>query len=108
MQYGFPTPVEHRDRSLARLNDLTVAVAIGATGLLGTFAILAATTIPGHSDGNVLAATGSSDQGQSGQTDDQSTNSGSNSGQTGFHKPSNNSFTQAGSTAPIVVSGGSR
>ena len=107
MEYGIPTPVEHRDRALARLRDLTVVVAIGATGLVGAFAILAAATIPGHSDGNVLAATGSSDQGQNGQTADQSGTSGNNSGQTGL-RPSDNSFTQSGSSAPIAVSGGSR
>jgi hypothetical protein len=102
MEYGFPTPIEHRDRGLARLNDLTVAVAIGATGLLGAFAIIAATTVPGHSDGTALAASGSNDQSQTGFGTDDS------NGQAGFQQPNNNSFTQAGSSAPIAVSGGSR
>lgn len=96
-----PPSVQHRDRGLSLLRDLTVAVAIGATGLLGVFAIIAATTIPGHAAGGV-ASTGSSGP----QTDGGSSSTGFG-GQTQFHQPDGGGFTQGGSTTPIVVTGGS-
>jgi cytoskeletal protein RodZ len=106
MEFGTPALVQHRDRGLARLNDLTVAIAIGAAGLLGTFAILAAATIPGKSDSTALAATGTDGTGaNSGST---SSTNGSTTGQAPLQRPDDNTFTQGGSTTPIVVSGGSR
>lgn len=97
-----PPSVQHRDRGLGLLRDLTVAVAIGATGLLGVFAIAAAATIPGHAAGGV-ASNGSSGA----QTDGGSTSTGFG-GQTQLHQPDGGGFTQGGSTTPIVVTGGSR
>jgi|SRR5579859_2778885 len=105
MDHGVPTPLEHRDRGLARLNDMTVAVAIGATGLLGTFAVVAETTVPGHSDGSVLVATGSGDQSRTGAG---MTSSNDASGGPSLRQPCNNAFSKAGSSAPVAVSGGSR
>ena len=97
-----PPSVQHRDRGLSLLRDLTVAVAIGATGLLGVFAIVAATTIPGH------AASGASPSDSSGaQTGGGSASTGFG-GQTQLHPPDGGGFTQGGSTTPIVVTGGSR
>jgi hypothetical protein len=92
---GLPpiSAAEERDRSLQLLRDLTYVFAVGGLGLLGLFAIVAATTIPGHSDAGPTASTNASDSTFSG--DDQ------------FQRPTQGSF-GPGSGAPIVVSGGSR
>lgn len=103
MELGHPGSVYRRDRALMLMNDLTVAVAIAATGLLGMFAIIAAATIPGHTGGAALAATGSSP------TQTNNSSSGTSSGWfPNFQQPDNGSVSQGGSTTPIVVTGGSR
>ena len=107
MELGHPAAVHRRDRALNLMNDLTVAVAIAATGLLGMFAIIAAATIPGHSGGTALAATGSGSTEAGGDTSG-GTSGGTSSWFPNLQQPGDGSVSQGGSTAPVAVSGGSR
>ncbi|HSS92823.1 MAG TPA: hypothetical protein VLR46_02410 [Candidatus Dormibacteraeota bacterium] len=79
---------EQRDRSLQKLRDLTTACLVVGAGLVAALSVIAATTIPGHSDS---ASTGST----------QSSGDGSLQG------PSDGSFGPGGGY-PTVVTGGSR
>jgi len=90
-----------RDLSLQRLRDLTFATAAGAAGLLGVFSIVAAATVPGHSD---AGATASTDPTQSSSTSTGSTYTGGDDLQPPVQAP----VVQAGASVPHVVSGGSR
>jgi hypothetical protein len=94
-------PVEQRDRSLQRLHDLTFAFAAGGAALLGLFAIVAAATVPGQSDGSATASSASS--GTTATSDDNS----SSNGPSQVQAPNQGSF-GPGSGRPIAVSGGSR
>jgi hypothetical protein len=97
-------PAVQRDLSLQRLRDLTFAFAAGAAGLLGVFAIVAATTIPGHTDGGATAAAaGDSNTGFSQTTGDDGTAGG---GQ--LQPPAQAPARQPAVVVPHVVSGGSR
>lgn len=101
MHWKTTAAVQDRDRGLGLQRDLTLAVGIGATALLGVFTIVAATTIPGHSAGTALAATTSSDQGSSSTDDFPGVQ---------FQRPADGSFAAGGTAAPgpVAVSGGSR
>jgi hypothetical protein len=94
-------PSVQRDLSLQRLRDLTFVTAAGAAGLLGVFSIVAATTVPGHSDGGATASTGTT---QSSSTSTDPTYLGGDDLQPPVQAP----FPQPVATAPHVVSGGSR
>jgi len=97
-------PAVQRDRSLRRLRDLTFTSAVGAAGLLGVFSILAATTIPGHSDvGATTTTAADSNAGVSQPAGDDSTAGG---GQ--LQPPAQAPVRQPAAAAPHVVSGGSR
>jgi hypothetical protein len=63
--YGPAREVEQRDRGLARLRTLTVAIAAGALGLVGFFSVLAASNFPGHNSGGT--SSGSSPAGPAAQ-----------------------------------------
>ena len=60
LQRYVPSPVEQRDRALARVRSWTWGFALIAAGLVGLFSILAASTFPGRSSGTP----GSSSAGQ--------------------------------------------
>jgi len=97
-------PAVQRDLSLQRLRDLTFACAAGAAGLLGVFSIVAATTIPGHTDGGATAATAAgSSAGFSQSSGDDGT---ANGGQ--LQPPAQAPARQPSVVVPHVVSGGSR
>ncbi|HXJ47958.1 MAG TPA: hypothetical protein VNF91_02200 [Candidatus Acidoferrum sp.] len=97
-------PAVQRDLSLQRLRDLTFACAAGAAGLLGVFSIVAATTIPGHTDGGATAAAaGGSNAGFSQSSGDDGT---ANGGQ--LQPPAQAPARQPAVVVPHVVSGGSR
>jgi len=97
-------PAVQRDLSLQRLRDLTFACAAGAAGLLGVFSIVAAATIPGHTDGGATAAsTADSNAGFSQPAGDDGTADG---GQ--LQPPAQAPARQPAAAAPHVVSGGSR
>ena len=98
-------PAVQRDLSLQRLRDLTFACAAGAAGLLGVFSIVAATTIPGHTDGGATAtAAGDSSAGFSQTSGDDGT--ADNGGQ--LEPPAQAPARQPAVVVPHVVSGGSR
>jgi len=97
-------PAVQRDLSLQRLRDLTFACAAGAAGLLGVFSIVAAITIPGHTEGGATAtAAADSNAGFSQPADDHGTADG---GQ--LQPPAQAPARQPAAAAPHVVSGGSR
>lgn len=96
-------PTEQRDRSLQRLRDLTFAIAAGATGLVGVFSIVAATTLPGHSDSGATASSGSTPS----TTTNADEGDTSSNGPVQVQPPSNGSF-GPGAGTPHAVSGGSR
>jgi hypothetical protein len=86
--------IEQRDRGMQTLRDLTTAALIAAAGLLVAFSMMAAITLPGHSDaggGNANTSTGPSTFFGG---DDQ------------LRGPSNGAF-QGGGGRPIAVTGGS-
>lgn len=93
------TPLEsarlRRDLGLARARRLTITVAIGATGLTGLIAFVAATTIPGRSAG----------------TGEQSRNAPSGGDLTGISQPGLTAPAQlpqpVNGGVPITISGGS-
>ena len=86
--------IEQRDRALQKIRDLTIACFLWATGLLAVFSVIAATTLPGHSQDSSNSFNGSSS----------STNLLTDDGQ--LQAPAAGSF-QAGGGSPLVVSGGS-
>jgi hypothetical protein len=97
-------PAVQRDRSLRRLRDLTFACTAGAAGLLGVFAIVAASTIPGHSAGGATAtAAADSKAGFSQPEADDST-----AGAGPLQPPAQAPVGQPAVATPHVVSGGSR
>ena len=97
-------PAVQRDLSLQRLRDLTFACAAGAAGLLGVFSIVAATTIPGHSDGGATATSATDpNAGLTLPAGDDSTGDG---GQ--LQPPAQIPVSRPAAPAPHVVSGGSR
>jgi hypothetical protein len=97
-------PAIQRDLSLQRLRDLTFACAAGAAGLLGVFSIIAATTVPGHSDAGTTGTTAADpNQGSQQPADD------SNSGDGGvLQPPAQAPVRQPAVQVPVAVSGGSR
>jgi hypothetical protein len=101
-------PAVQRDLSLQRLRDLTVASAAGAAGLLGVFSIIAATTVPGHSDGGGTATTATTATDPNQSSFSQPGGGVSTTGGGEFQRPGQGSVSQVGSSAPHVVSGGSR
>ena len=94
-------PAALRDRNLQLLRDLTFAIGAVGAGLLGLFAIVAATTVPGHSDSGQAAAGNQTASNTNASTDP------ANNGDDQFQPPSQGAFGPAAS-APHVVSGGSR
>jgi hypothetical protein len=94
-------PAVQRDLSLQRLRDLTFACAVGAAGLFGVFSIIAAATVPGHSDGG---ATASTDPTLSSTTSTDPNYAGGDD----LQPPAQAPITQPAAAAPHVVSGGSR
>jgi hypothetical protein len=93
------SPVVQRDRSLDRLRTLTIAAAVGATGLTAVLSMVAATTLPGQSSGgsaNLAAQGATQNPGQSPYVnqDDQSQNPFAG-------------ILSGGGGAPVAVSGGS-
>jgi len=99
-------PAVQRDLSLQRLRDLTFAFAAGAAGLLGVFSIIAATTVPGHSDAAAAGST-ATDPNQDGffQSGDDSNNNGEGGV---LQPPAQAPVRQPAAQAPVAVSGGSR
>jgi len=97
-------PAVQRDLSLRRLRDLTFACTAAAAGLLGVFAIVAATTIPGHSDGGATATAAADSNGGVSQpgADDSAADTGP------LQPPAQAPVRQPAVAAPHVVSGGSR
>lgn len=95
-------PAVQRDLSLQRLRDLTFVCAAGAAGLLGVFSIIAATTIPGHSDGGATANSAT----------DPNAGFSEPEGSTGdggvLQPPAQAPLRQPAASAPHIVSGGSR
>jgi hypothetical protein len=91
-------PSVQRDLSLQRLRDLTFATAAGAAALLGVFSIVAATTVPGHSDAGATASTDPSS------TSTDPTYLGGDDLQPPVQAP----VSQPVAAAPHAVSGGSR
>ncbi|TME58312.1 MAG: hypothetical protein E6I58_03265 [Chloroflexi bacterium] len=86
-----------RDNALSLLRDLTAAVAIGATALLGVFTLIAALTIPGQNGSNQGTA-GTADTGNPSHSSDDSN----------LQPPIRGGLQQAGGGAAVAVSGGSR
>jgi hypothetical protein len=99
-------PAVQRDLSLQRLRDLTFACAAGAAGLLGVFSIIAATTVPGHSDGGATATT-ATDPNQGGFPQQPADDTGSGDGGV-LQPPAQAPVRQPAVQVPIAVSGGSR
>src|SRR6266571_932612 len=97
-------PAIQRDLRLQRLRDLTFACAAGAAGLLGVFWVIAATTIPGHSDGGATATTAAdANAGFSRPAADDGTPDGSQ-----LPPATQAPVRQPAAAAPHVVAGGSR
>lgn len=101
-------PSVQRDLSLQRLRDLTFAIGAGAAGLLGVFSIVAAVSVPGQSDAGATASADTTAAGPNQAGFSQPAGSVSTTGGGEFQRPGQRSVSQAGSSAPHVVSGGSR
>jgi len=93
------SPVAQRDRGLDRLRTLTIATAVGATGLAAVLSIVAATTIPGQSSGGAANPPVQGDGQSASQI--QYVNQG-DQGQNPFA-----GIFAGGGSAPVAVSGGS-
>ena len=90
--------MEHRDRAMRKLQDLTWACFLWAAGMVAVFSVIAAATVPGQGQGTPSSSTGSGAPSSSAGTftDD---------GQ--LQAPASGSFQTAGGTPPLAVSGGS-
>jgi hypothetical protein len=90
--------MEHRDRAMQKLQDLTWACFLWAAGMVAVFSVIAAATVPGQGQGTPSSSTGSDASSSSASTftDD---------GQ--LQAPANGSFQTAGGRPPPAVSGGS-
>jgi hypothetical protein len=90
--------MEHRDRAMQKLQDLTWACFLWAAGMVAVFSVIAAATVPGQGQGIPNSSTGSDASSSSASTftDD---------GQ--LQAPANGSFQTAGGRPPLAVSGGS-
>ncbi|TMC01049.1 MAG: hypothetical protein E6J40_00390 [Chloroflexi bacterium] len=91
-----PATAASRDNALSLLRDLTAAVAIAATALLGVLTLIAAVTIPGHSSSNQGTA-GTAETGNPTRSSDDAS----------LQPPSSGGLRQGGGN-PVAVSGGSR
>lgn len=90
--------MEHRDRAMQKLQDLTWACFLWAAGMVAVFSVIAAATVPGQSQGTPSTSAGS----------DASAGSASTFTDDGeLQPPANGSFQSAGGRPPLVVSGGS-
>jgi hypothetical protein len=99
MAFGPIEAMEHRDRAMQKLQDLTWACFLWAAGMVAVFSVIAAATVPGQGQGTPSSSTGS----------DASTSSASTFTDDGqLQAPANGSFQTAGGRPPLVVSGGSR
>ncbi len=104
-------PAVQRDLSVQRLRDLTFASAAAAAGLVGVFSIVAAITVPGHSDAggtgaNTTTDTTATDPNQSSFSQPAGDDSTTDGGQ--LQPPAQAPVSQPVAAAPHVVSGGSR
>lgn len=98
MAYEPIEAIEHRDRAMQKLQDLTWACFLWAAGMLAVFSVIAAATVPGQSQGAPSTSTGSDGSASSSST---FTDDGE------LQPPANGSFQSAGGRPPLVVSGGS-
>jgi hypothetical protein len=91
--------IEHRDRAMQKLQDLTWACFLWAAGMVAMFSVIAAATAPGQSQGAPSSSTGSETSSSS------SASTFTDDGQ--LQAPANGSFQTAGGRPALVVSGGS-
>ena len=95
-----------RDLALERLRKLTIACFVGATGMVGIFAVLASSSIPGHSTA-ASSSTGLGPSGAVSQDPNQNQNPFQNQDQAPTQNPFSGFFGGGGSGRPVAVSGGS-
>lgn len=112
MQYvPEPSPTEQRDRALDRLRRWTWGIAVGAIGLVGLFAIMAAASFPGRSSnpssGSASTGGGSSDQSSGGGDDSSQTFSPDLGGGSQPQAPNQGFFGSGSGGGRGAVSGGS-
>jgi hypothetical protein len=91
--------MEHRDRAMQKLQDLTWACFLWAAGMVAVFSVIAAVTVPGQGQGTTQSSSTGSDASSS------SASTFTDDGQ--LQAPANGSFQTAGGRPPLVVSGGS-